>query len=137
MEVIMTILATTVNPTGAISWTGGTALALDALDVSSGKNKQIVVETAVFPLRRTIDFSYKAPVVNALSPSGYTQRRCSVIVRMPILTASGAYTTCTANVNVNTDVEMTDADILELRNLISNVIYTGLLDNFYNIGSLE
>lgn len=133
----MSIQNMTVNPTGTWAVTAGSALALKLVGQSLTQNRQAVDEAVIFPLRRSVDFSYKGPTVNANSPDGYTQRRNSCFIRMPILTASGLYTTNTVSITVSTSVEMTDAQILEMRLIASSALTDLGMNDFYNEGVLE
>jgi hypothetical protein len=133
----MTIAITALNPTGTSTVAGGAVVNMSMKGQNLNTNKQLVEGAASFPLQQTVDFTYKAPSVLATAPSGYTQRRSSIIVRYPILTASGLYTTCTGTLSINSDVEMTDAAQMELRELIGQMAYNANLTNFYELGSLE
>jgi hypothetical protein len=63
-------------------------------------------------LQKSVDFTVTRAKENASSPSGYTQNRRKVFLRLPAILASGARNVDTLSIELSTSVEATDAEIL-------------------------
>lgn len=132
----MTILNTAVMSGGPVTHTGGTAETLLKQSDSSTEVECYLDGASSFALRKTIVLGVKRPKVSASSPSGYTQKRNTVLIRFPITLASGEVTVCTGKVEIAADIEMSALEITYLRKYLSDFLVTSDTDEFWENQSL-
>lgn len=115
---------------GTLSNTGGTA---DAVSHVSNLDRALITFTAdSLELQRTISARVVPPKVSPSAPNGYTQARRELYFKFPLELDNGNLTNSTVTLNVSTDVELTDAELSQIRQTVGQVLVSSALDSFYN-----
>jgi len=121
---------------GTTSTTGGTATALIRKNSSGKKAEFILDDASPFVTQTEIDFSIVEPVVKASAPNGYTQKRNSVFLKVPVILANGNRTVKTYQLLSAVDVETTDAEYAADVNLLVQCAIDAAVADFRNKQSL-
>lgn len=120
----------------AITATGGSADTLKSISDDSSKHT-LYYGTGGFLGRSIVEFSKTEPQANASSPSGYTQARCSLVVKQPKTLANERTTVNTVRVQLAADVETTDAEKLEMVRIVAQLLGLADYSNFWTNQSLS
>lgn len=126
----MSIGSASILKDGTISVTGGTATAM----LATGSNMdqvQAVFDGTSFVDRSSARFSVKPPSAQASAPSGYTQARNEVYVKVPITLADGTVVFNTVNVKMSFDVATTAAQKDTVRGIIAQIVADTDFDGFW------
>jgi len=116
----------------SVASTGGTASSFTSLGDSIDRNEVFFDSTSIVD-RKTCSFSTSQPKINASSPDGYTQGRSKFTLRYPIVLADGVtWTTCTFKAELATSVEMSTAEMDDMRYLSAQILADSDFDSFFN-----
>lgn len=122
---------------GTVSATGGTATSLLSKGENGETHKVLLNDGAAFVSQKTVDFTVKEPRVSASSPSGYTQARSIVLLKVPKILADGSRTVNTLRIEFAGDINTTDAERLTMRSLGAQFLVDSDLTSFWNAQSLS
>lgn len=106
----------------ALTPSGGTDLTFAVRQRASNGAIEVMVVDDPQLTRRSASFLVKPSRIDEDAPSGYTQNRNSVLVRVPITLSNGKTTVNTAKVEIATDIETSDAQRLELRYMVGQIL---------------
>lgn len=120
----------------AISATGGSADTLESISDDSSKHS-LYYGTGGFLGRSVVEFSKSEPQANASTPSGYTQARCTLVLKTPKVLANSETTINTLRLTHATDVETTDAEKLEMVRIVAQMLGLSDFSNFWTNQSLS
>jgi len=133
----MSLADVSLNATSSTTPTGGTALALDSLGQTLGKNHLFFAADTDFRTRREMICTASQPRVQSSAPNGYTQARQNILLKVPLALDNGATTVNTASVQFAMDVETSDSE----KDQVIQLIITALCDSnvvaFIKNGSTE
>lgn len=121
---------------GSIAVTGGSDLTFASY---GGDSQSLTVGASAdtdFRTRRKIDFKISPPKISPNSPSGYTQARAVATFKLPMITASGKYTTNTIQVSMAYDVETSDANKTQMLDVASQMCFDSDFLSFFKNLSL-
>jgi hypothetical protein len=107
----MTIASTIKEGATSVAATGGTDVTLSSIGVVNGVNTFIFSTDTAAMTARTCEVSASLPTPNANSIGGYSQGRRSLVLKFPLVKASGERTVNTLRINGGFDVETTAAQI--------------------------
>jgi len=120
----------------SIDVTGGTDLTFASLGSPGDKNTIYAVDDPDVRTRRDVICSSNIARVKADAPNGYTQSRRSVFIKVPLTLDNGKVTVNTFKGELSTDVETTDAEKLEIRQLAAQVMIDSDFIEFWDNGAL-
>lgn len=115
----------------SVAATGGTDVTLTSLGVQGNKNTLTFSTDTSNLTRRLVEFSVKPYAESASAPGGYTQQRCTVLLKTPKVLANGNRTVNTVKVEVAYDPETTNAEIESMVETISQMVGTSAFLSFY------
>jgi hypothetical protein len=118
------------------TFTGGTTEALMPLSQNLNE-RHVFIDGPDFLDRWKLTFKVKDPKPSTSNPSGYTQQRSEVLVRVPKTLANGELTYDTFSITCSTSVETTTSDKDYMRGVVSQIVLIADFDDFWNNGSLE
>lgn len=93
---------------------GGTATSLASLGNTLLEHDLFLDDGSEFIAQSGISCSIKTPKVSASAPNGYTQKRCTLLFKVPLALDNGNYTVNTVSINLAVDVETTSAEITSM-----------------------
>jgi hypothetical protein len=111
----MTIASASVLKDGTVATTGGTATSFLTRGADLVKHSVLIDDSSEFLSQSVVEFSIKEPKVLATAPNGYTQARCTVLLKVPLALDNLAYTMNTIQIAISSDMEMSDAERLTMR----------------------
>lgn len=114
-----------------VAATGGTDVTLVSLGIQGNKNTLAFSTDTSLATRRYAEFSVKAPVANPASITGYTQARCTVLVKFPKSVTDVGIVTNTAKFELSYDINTTTAEVETYLEQISQLIGTSAFMAFY------
>lgn len=120
----------------SVAATGGTALPFGSLGSPGSINTLYASDDSDIRTRREIVCQTRAARQNVDTPNGYTQSRSIVTVKTPLSLDNGEVTVNTVRIEIATDVETTDAEKLELRNIAAQAIIDSDFLEFWDNQSL-
>lgn len=127
----------TLGATG-ITVNGGAAVTLGVLSTSESSMKAYLAVNGVTPLTRTeLTFTGKSPKKNVTSIGGYTQGRSAVFITRPLTKADASITRNSAKVELNFDVETSDAERLAMKLLVCQSIMDSDFDAFHTNQAID
>lgn len=118
----MSISSASILTGATLAASGGTALPFTSLGNTLNENSVVYGGTGILD-RKTGQFLTRLPVVNSNSPSGYSQARNIVNLRYPKTLASGETVYNTVKLTIACDVETTDAEKLEIRDDLAQILF--------------
>jgi len=122
--------------TGA-TFTGGTDTPLSSLGQNLNEHKMFINGVAEGTLDRvTLEFKSSLPKPSATSPSGFTQMRSTIVIKVPKTLASGKIVVQTLRMQLGTDVESADAERLEIARIGSQILFEPEFQLFLMSGSV-
>jgi hypothetical protein len=133
----MSLEATIKTGATALAATGGDDQALVSLGISANKNVVFFDGDTDFRTRRTIDFTTKAPTVQASAPNGYTQARSTALLKFPLELDNGERTVNTVRIEVAYDPESTAAEVEEMLEVAGQVVGTSAFFDFWKEHNLS
>lgn len=121
---------------GTVATTGGTSTNL--LKISEGNDSFVAYldDSSEFLATTTVTFTTSRPKVNTGSPNGYTQARCTAIIKKPLLLDNGEYTVNKVTITLSVDHETTDAEIESLLVSSAQLLHDSDFSNFWKKQSL-
>lgn len=130
----MTIQTASILKDGTVATTGGTAKAFSSLGNALGQH-DVYFDGSDYLTRLQATFSAKTPKVSASAPSGYTQSRQTVVLKVPKALASGATTINTIKIEFAVDVETTDAEKSTMLVYGAQLLHDSDFAEFWKAGS--
>jgi len=121
---------------GTTSTTGGAPVALIRKNNNGKKAEFILDDGAPFVTQTEIDLSIVEPVVKVSAPNGYTQRRNTTFIKVPVILANGNRTVDTYQLITAVDVETSDAEYAAGLNLAIQAAISADVAEFRNKQSL-
>jgi len=121
----------------AVAATGGTDVTLQSLGIQGNKNTLTFSTDVSNITRRQIEFSVKPYSVSESAPGGYTQQRCTVLMKTPKVLANLNRTVNTAKFELSYDPETTNAEIEAMLEAIGQTIATSAFLGFYTTLNLS
>lgn len=115
-----------------VSATGGTPLAFSSLGSNGSINPLYATDDTDVRTQRSIICGTKAPKISASAPNGYTQQRSSLTVKIPLVLDNGESTVNTIRIEMSSDVETTDAEKAELRNIAAQTLFDTDFTEFWD-----
>lgn len=119
----MSLTTLTLLESATVSATGGTSMPMTSIGGSENKNTLIVDADTDLRTQRSITFTVRRPKVQASAPNGYTQGRCTALIKIPRLLANGKITVDTVSIQVSADVETTVAQKTEMLKLGAQALF--------------
>jgi len=120
-----------------VAATGGTDVTLQSLGIQSNKNTLTFSTDTSNITRRTIEFSVKPYAVSESAPGGYTQQRCTALLKAPKVLANLNRTVNTAKFELAYDPETTNAEIEQMLETIGQTIASAAFLAFYTTLNLS
>lgn len=118
---------------GTVATTSGTATTLKSKGNTLDRHDLMLDDGSSLGDQTLLSATIKSPKVSVGAPSGYTQARNTMYLKVPFTVASGLLTSQTVRIEIATDIETTDAQKLSLRvlaaQLLSDSDYTAFWDN--------
>jgi hypothetical protein len=122
---------------GTVATTGGTATSFKSQGSDKSSHELVLDDSAEFEALTFLDCSIKKPKVSATAPNGYTQRRCTMLLKVPLALDNGSVTINTVKIEIATDVEMTAAEKLSMRVLAAQLIHDSEFVDFWDTQLLD
>jgi hypothetical protein len=132
----MSITTASLLKDGTIAASAGTSVSLQSLGKNLSEQKVYFDGSSVLD-RSSADFSVKVPKVKADAPSGYTQARSTVFIRVPKTLPDGSVTFNTVTITVAADVASTASDVDRLRSYGAQALAAADFDAFWQGQSVE
>lgn len=132
----MSITNATVLTGGSIAVTGGSSVAYSVSQNSGDTVLLAVGADTDLRLRRTIKLSASLPKPSTGAPNGYTQARGKAVIRHPILLANGKYTTCSVNIDIAFDAEMSATEKRKMLDTAAQIFFDSDFTQFVEAVSL-
>lgn len=127
----MALASTIKEGATAVAASGGTDVTLVSLGIQGNKNTLAFSTDTNLATRRTAEFSVKAPAANPASITGYTQARCTVLVKFPKSVTDVGIVTNTAKVELSYDVNTTTAEVETYLEQLAQLVGTANFMAFY------
>ena len=129
----MSINAASILIDGTVSTTGGTATSLKTKTNDNSGHRVYLDDSSDLADQTEITFSTKEAKVKSDAPSGYTQPRNNLFVRIPFTVPStGLVTYRTVKVEFADDIEVTDAQKLSTRVLVAQLLVDSDFTDFWD-----
>lgn len=130
----MSLRDSSINVDGTVATTGGTATTLKSKGNTLDRHDLLLDDGSTLGGQTVVSASVKSPKVSAGAPSGYTQARNTMYVKVPFTVPSTSLLTSqTIRMEIATDIETTDAQKLSLRVLAAQLLadsdYTAFWDD--------
>ena len=132
----MSISTSSILVDGTVATTGGTATTVITKGDTLNEHRVILDDSSEFAAQTEIRFAVKEPKVNSGAPNGYTQQRNIVSVLKPLALDNGNSTVNSAKVEIACDPETTDAEKLNLRVTLCQLIMDSDFVDFWDKQSL-
>lgn len=132
----MSLSSASILVDGTVATTGGTATTFITKGNTLNQHNLILNDGSEFIAQPTVSFTVKEPKVNAGSPNGYTQARCTVVYKKPLLLDNGSYTVNTGKIELSVDHETTDAEIASMLVVLAQLIHDSDYTDFWKKQSL-
>lgn len=127
----MSLKTISIAPDATVSATGGVAETIVSLGNTMDRLTLAFADDS-FINQRQIECSVVRPKANNNTPNGYTQARRRMFVRIPRTLANGNVTVDKIVLEIDTDHEITDAQILEYRKIAAQLAISSAADEFFN-----
>jgi hypothetical protein len=133
----MSITSASILVDGTVATTGGTATTFIEKGQTLNQWEGILNNAAEFLLQQGLTFTIKDPKVNAGSPNGYTQKRSSIVLRVPLALDNSGYTVNTLKIELACDHETTAAEIESMLVTGAQLLHDSDFSNFWKKQSLS
>jgi len=131
------IMSLTLINAGTLAVTGGSNKVFTKVDtLKDGSVLFLDLAETDLRLRASLEFKVSRPQVRASAPNGYTQQRCRVRFKQPILLANGEITVNTTSVEVAYDIEASAAQKKLLVDIPVQVQFDSESSTFFSDGVL-
>lgn len=133
----MSIASGTILVGGTSSATGGTSTGLIEKGNSLTESRCLLDDGSAYTNSTSLQFLVKDPVPNPSAPNGFTQKRSSIRLLVPLALDNGNTTINSVAIQLSVDPETTDAEIDALRSHAAQVLFDSDFDEFWQNQSVS
>lgn len=117
---------------GTVAATGGTATGMIDKGNTLYQTNVVLDDSSEFASQTRMEYTIKEPKVSTGAPNGYTQKRNTVRILVPLVPSGGESTINSFTITGSVDPMTTEAQMDELRSLAAQAIADTDLSDFWN-----
>jgi hypothetical protein len=121
---------------GTVATTGGSATTFITKGDTLNEKRVTLDDSSEFIANVNVQFSVSDPVKNAGAPNGYTQKRSTVKMLVPLALDNALYTMNTMTIQLSVDPETTDAEVESMLVSAAQLLHDSDFSDFWKKQSL-